>query len=121
MEYKIKTSSGLGSPGYLDDRAPTADQWRLKPGEHSRVPEGTIVRKTGSENRFVPPYIEIEILSGKYMGVKVWVKSSHVVEVNPPPELPPVGEPGDAGVLQFEWLGEEVIDGKRIIKLRRVK
>lgn len=90
-QYIIKTSGGTGAPGYTDSNAPTGKQWRPdNPEIQGKVPEGTPVQKTGDINDFVPPYLEVRILSGKYIGQYVWVKSTYLVSVvTPTPEPPP--------------------------------
>lgn len=92
MAFVIKTNGGVGAPGYTDDNAPGGMQWLDLKGEHLKVPEGTKVQKTGKVNKALPtPYIEINILDGKYAGTKgIWVKYTHVMEEvvqNDPNEL----------------------------------
>lgn len=85
-DFVIKTSGGLGSPGYLDDHAPNGAQWQIG-GKHYMVPEGTTVS-------FVQPgtnannFTSILIMDGVHKGFKTWVKRTHVVAVatgTPPP------------------------------------
>jgi hypothetical protein len=88
MGYVIKTTGGLGSPGYIDDNAPGGGQWLTgNPPSHTKVPEGTKVEKTGKENQSVPnKFCEVKLVNGPYAGKYVWVKSTHVVaEIEEPP------------------------------------
>lgn len=100
----IKTSAGLGSPGYTDDNAPEGNQWmKGVPPTHAKVPEGTKVEKTGKKNDYEPQYFcEVKLMDGIYKGELVWVKNTHVLEVVPPME-PPVEDMVPGKLYKVEY------------------